>query len=44
MNKDTYYKWKRKFNGIEINDVKRLRELERDNAKKKEGQSPISIL
>ncbi len=35
VSKDTYYKWKQKFNGMQSSDVKKLRELERENAKLK---------
>ncbi len=31
----TYYKWKSKFGGMEASDLKRVRELEAENAKLK---------
>ncbi len=31
----TYYNWKSKYGGMEANDVKRLKELEEENAKLK---------
>lgn len=31
----TYYKWKQKFGGMEVNDAKRLRLLEEENRKLK---------
>jgi len=31
----TYYKWKSKFNGMTVNEAKRLRELEDENRKLK---------
>jgi len=31
----TYYKWKRQFGGMEVNDAKRLRFLEDENRKLK---------
>ncbi|MFT5445630.1 MAG: putative transposase [Gammaproteobacteria bacterium] len=31
----TYYKWKSKYGGMEASDLKRLRELESENAKLK---------
>ena len=31
----TYYNWKSKYGGMEASDVKRLRELEEENAKLK---------
>jgi len=33
VSKDTYYKWKQKFNGMQSSDVKKLRELERENVR-----------
>ncbi len=32
MSEATYYAWRRKYAGIETDDVKRLRELEAENA------------
>ena len=29
----TFYRWRRKYNGMEISKVKRLRELEAENSK-----------
>lgn len=31
----TFYKWKSKFGGMDVNDAKRLRELESENTKLK---------
>jgi len=31
----TFYKWKAKYGGLEVNEAKRLRELEAENAKLK---------
>ena len=31
----TFYKWRRRFGGMEANDAKRLRELESENARLK---------
>lgn len=31
----TFYKWRAKFGGMEVNDARRLRELEAENAKLK---------
>lgn len=44
VSKDTYYKWKRKFNGMESSDVKKLRELERENAKLKKMYADIALM
>lgn len=35
VNKNTYYKWKKEFGGLEIDQAKRLKELERENARLK---------
>ena len=44
VSKDTYYKWKRKFNGMETSDVKKLRELERENAKLKKMYADMALM
>ncbi len=44
VSKDTYYKWKRKFNGMETGDVKKLRELERENAKLKKMYADMALM
>ena len=31
----TFYRWRRKFRGLDLPDVRRLRELERENARLK---------
>lgn len=31
----TYYKWKQKYGGLEVNEARRLRELETENGKLK---------
>ena len=31
----TYYRWKKKYGGMELRDVRRLRELERENSELK---------
>ena len=43
VSKDTYYKWKQKFNGMQSSDVKKLRELERENAKLKKMYADIAL-
>lgn len=35
ISKNTYYKWKQKYGGMEISDIKRMKELEAENAKLK---------
>lgn len=44
VSKDTYYKWKRKFNGMESSDIKKLRELERENAKLKKMYADMALM
>ena len=35
FNEDTFYKWKRRFGSMQVTEVKRLRELESENARLK---------
>ncbi len=35
ISENTFYKWRQKYGGIEISDTRRLRELERENARLK---------
>lgn len=35
ISKNTYYKWKQKYGGMEVSDIKRMKELEAENAKLK---------
>lgn len=44
VSKDTYYKWKRKFYGMESSDVKKLRELEKENAKLKKMYADMALM
>jgi putative transposase len=44
VSKDTYYKWRRKFNGMESSEVKKLRELERENAKLKKMYADMALM
>ena len=39
----TYYKWKSKYGGLEMSDVRRLRELEAENAKLKRMYAELSL-
>jgi len=39
----TYYKWKSKYGGLEVSDVRRLRELEAENAKLKRMYADLSL-
>ena len=44
VSKDTYYKWKRKYNGMETGDIKKMRELERENAKLKKLYAEMALM
>jgi len=35
ISEQSFYRWKSKFGGMEVNEAKRLRELEAENAKLK---------
>lgn len=39
----TYYKWKSKYGGLEMSDVRRMRELEAENAKLKRMYAELSL-
>jgi len=39
----TYYKWKSKYGGLEMSDVRRLRELEAENANLKRMYAELSL-
>ena len=39
----TYYKWKSKFGGMEASDLKRVRELESENAKLKRMYADLAL-
>jgi putative transposase len=41
---DTYYKWKRKYSGMEANDIKKLRDLEKENAKLKKMYADLALM
>lgn len=42
----TYYRWKSKYGGMQVNEAKRLRELEAENTKLKQllGDKDLQIL
>ena len=44
VSKQTYYTWKQKYGGLEISDVKRLKELETENAKLKKMYAEMADL
>jgi putative transposase len=35
ISRETFYKWRRKYGGVQVNDVKRLRGLEEENRRLK---------
>ena len=39
----TFYKWRRKFRGMEVQDAKKMRELESENAKLKKLIANLSL-
>jgi len=43
ISETTYYNWKSKYGGMEISDIKRLKELERENRKLKQMFADLSL-
>jgi len=39
----TFYKWRRKFRGMEVEDAKKMKELEAENAKMKKLIANLSL-
>lgn len=39
----TYYKWKSKYGGLEVSDVRRMRELEAENSQLKRLYANVSL-
>jgi putative transposase len=39
----TFFTWKSKYSGLEVNDLKRLRELEEENARLKKMYADVSM-
>ena len=39
----TFYKWKSKYGGMEVTDVKRLKELEEENRRLKQMYADLSL-
>lgn len=35
VSKDTYYRWRKEFGGLQLDQVKRLKELEKENSRLK---------
>jgi putative transposase len=40
----TFYNWKAKYGGMEVSDVKRMKELETENARLKKMYAELSLL
>lgn len=43
VGQSTYYKWKAKYGGMEQSDLKRMKELEEENAKLKKMFADVSL-
>jgi putative transposase len=43
FSKSAFYKWRAKYGGMEVSDLKRLKELEAENRKLKEMYAEISL-
>lgn len=43
ITEQTFYRWKSKFGGMEVSEVKRLRQLEEENRKLKELVADLSL-
>ena len=43
MSDATYYNWKAKYGGMEVSDVKRLKELENENRRLKQMYADLSL-
>lgn len=43
INKGTFYNWRKKYGGMEVSHLKRLKELEVENAKLKRMYADVSL-
>lgn len=43
ISKQTFYKWKSKYSGMEVNELQRMRELEEENARLKKMYADLSL-
>jgi putative transposase len=43
INKATFYNWKKKYGGMETNELKRLKELEEENRKLKQMYADLAL-
>ena len=43
FSKSTFYKWKAKYDGLDVSQLKRLKQLEEENRKLKEMYADLSL-
>ena len=43
ITQQTYYRWRKEFGGLKLNQAKRMKELERENAKLKRLVAELSL-
>lgn len=43
INKGTFYNWRKKYGGVEVSHLKRLKELEAENLKLKRMYADVSL-
>jgi len=43
ISQDTFYRWRRKYGGLEVSDAKRLRELEEENRRLKQAVAELTL-
>ena len=43
VTEQTFYRWRRKFGGMEVSEAKKLRELERENTELKKMVADLSL-
>jgi putative transposase len=43
ISKNTLYNWKNKYNGMTVSDLKRMKQLEEENAKLKKMYANVSL-
>jgi putative transposase len=43
MCEQTYYRWQKRYGGMEVSDAKRLRELEKENGRLKKMVAELSL-
>ena len=43
ISQGTYYRWKAKFGGLEVNEARRLRELEAENRRLKSAVADLTL-